>query len=199
MRIGLLGGSFDPVHVAHIALARAAIRELQLDEVQLIPAANPWQRAPLQASPEHRVAMIEAAIADETGMRVNTIEIDRGGETYTLDTIEALPQGPRYTWLLGTDQLRNFCTWRGWRQIAELVDLAVAARPGSPLSTPRELQQWLDTLGRKVSTLPFTPMPVSASAIRTCLAQGKPANGMIAPSVAHYIAHHGLYQDVTSS
>lgn len=194
MRIGLLGGSFDPIHTAHLALARTARRELDLGEVQLIPAANPWQRAPLQASADHRLAMIQIAIADEAGLRINPIEIERGGQTYTVDTIDALPKGPRYVWLLGADQLRNFCTWQGWRRIAEQVDLAVAARDGAPMAAPAELRQWLDSLGRPLLTLPFEPMPVSASAIRERLARDEPTDGMLPAGVARYIALHGLYR-----
>ena len=84
-RIGLLGGSFDPVHVAHVALARNALQTLGLAAVQLIPAANPWQRAALHATGEQRCDMLELAIAGQDGLVVNPIEIERGGPTYTID------------------------------------------------------------------------------------------------------------------
>ncbi|WP_144635765.1 nicotinate (nicotinamide) nucleotide adenylyltransferase [Bordetella genomosp. 13] len=190
-RIGLLGGSFDPVHDAHVALAEAAIRSLGLAEVQLIPAANPWQRAPLKAAPEHRLRMLELAIAGHPGLVANPIEIARGGATYTIDTLRALPPG-RYVWLLGADQLANFCTWRAWQDIAATVDLAVAVRPGTALHVPDELARWLRGHGHVLQELPFSPMDVSASHIREQLAQGAAASG-IHPAVAGYIARHGLY------
>lgn len=192
-RIGLLGGSFDPVHLAHIALAQNALQSLGLAEVQLIPAANPWQRAALHATAEQRRDMLQLAIAGHAGLVVNPIEIERGGATYTIDTLRALPQDARYVWLLGTDQLANFCTWRNWQDIASLVDLAVATRPGTELSAPPALAAHLLSQGRKLQELPFTPMPVSASEIRRRLAQGESTDGMLAAPVAAYIAAHHLY------
>ncbi|CAB3939839.1 nicotinate (nicotinamide) nucleotide adenylyltransferase [Achromobacter insolitus] len=193
-RIGLLGGSFDPVHLAHIALAQNALQSLGLAEVQLIPAANPWQRAALHATAEQRRDMLQLAIAGHAGLVVNPIEIERGGATYTIDTLRALPQDARYVWLLGTDQLANFCTWRNWQDIASLVDLAVATRPGTELSAPPALAAHLHSQGRKLQELPFTPMPVSASEIRRRLAQGESTDGMLAAPVAAYIAAHHLYR-----
>lgn len=193
-RIGLLGGSFDPVHLAHIALAQNALQSLGLAEVQLIPAANPWQRAALHATAEQRRDMLQLAIAGHAGLVVNPIEIERGGATYTIDTLRALPQDALYVWLLGTDQLANFCTWRNWQDIASLVDLAVATRPGTELSAPPALAAHLLSQGRKLQELPFTPMPVSASEIRRRLAQGESTDGMLAAPVAAYIAAHHLYR-----
>ncbi|MBV7486988.1 nicotinate (nicotinamide) nucleotide adenylyltransferase [Bordetella sp. BOR01] len=193
-RIGLLGGSFDPVHLAHLALARAALDELHLAQVQFIPAANPWQRAPLRAAPRHRLRMIELAIDGQSRLAANPIELERGGATYTIDTLRALPANANYVWLLGTDQLANFCSWHQWQAIVERVDLAVATRPGTPLAPPAELAAWLATHGRVLAELPFTPMAVSASDIRDRLAQGKATTGLLPPQVASYIADHGLYR-----
>lgn len=193
-RIGLLGGSFDPVHVAHIALAQNALQALALAEVQLIPAANPWQRAALHATAGQRRDMLQLAVAGHSGLVVNPIEIERGGATYTIDTLRALPQDARYSWLLGADQLANFCTWRDWREIARLVDLAVATRPGTALNAPPELAEWLRGQGRELQELPFPPMPVSASEIRRRLAHGESTDGLLAAPVAAYIAAHHLYR-----
>ncbi len=193
-RIGLLGGSFDPVHVAHIALARSALQALDLAEVQLIPAANPWQRAALHATAQQRRDMLELAIDGHPGLAVNPIEIDRGGATYTIDTLRALPRDARYVWLLGADQLANFCTWRDWQDIARQVDLAVATRPGTALSAPPALAEHLRSLGRDLQELPFSPMPVSASQIRQRLAQGESTEGLLDPAVTAYIAAHHLYR-----
>ncbi|MDH1304643.1 nicotinate (nicotinamide) nucleotide adenylyltransferase [Achromobacter sp. GD03932] len=193
-RIGLLGGSFDPVHVAHIALAQNALQTLGLAEVQLIPAANPWQRAALHATAEQRRDMLQLAIAGHAHLIVNPIEIERGGATYTIDTLRALPQDARYVWLLGTDQLANFCTWRDWQDIASLVDLAVATRPRTALTAPPALAEHLRRQGRELQELPFAPMPVSASQIRQRLAQGESTEGLLAAPVAAYIAAHHLYR-----
>lgn len=193
-KIGLLGGSFDPVHNAHIALADTAYRALSLDSVQLIPAGNPWQRAPLAASPQHRVAMLQLAVGDRPWLHINPIEIDRGGPTYTIDTLRALPAQHDYFWILGADQLRNFCTWRAWEDIADCVQLVVAERPGSPDTTPPALAQHLNERGKPLIHLPFSPRDISATDIRQRLARQLPVSPYLDPAVAAYIRQHQLYQ-----
>jgi len=194
LRVGLLGGSFDPVHVAHIALAKTALAELNLDAVQLIPAAAPWQRAPLAASAQQRLDMLALAIDGIDGLSVNDIELQRGGPTYTIDTVRALPDDTRHFWLLGADQLQNFCTWRNWPHIVEHVELAVASRPGVPVAAPPALAAQLTRLGRTLHRLPFAEQSVSASAIRAHLARGEPVTHLVAPAVLAYIQAHHLYR-----
>ena len=192
-KIGLLGGSFDPIHLAHIALAETACQALRLDQLQLIPAADPWQRAPLQATPQQRLALAELAIAGHPHLCVNPVEIERGGKTYTVDTLRQLPAGADYYWVLGADQLGNFCSWHEWKEIARLAYLAVAQRPGTSVSVPPELARHLDTLGRRIIELPFEPMPISASDVRRRLAAGLSVQGLLDVAVAHYIQRYKLY------
>jgi len=194
-KIGLLGGSFDPVHLAHLALARSALDGLRLDQVQLLPAGKPWQRAPLQASAGQRCDMIRLAIEGTPGIALNTMEVERDGPTYTVETLRALPADAAYVWLLGADQLANFCTWHAWEDIAALVDLAVATRPGSSLTPPPPLQAVLDGQGRQLQQLPFSDMPVSASEIRRRLAQDLPVDDQLPQPVIDYIRIHHLYHD----
>jgi len=194
MRIGLLGGSFDPVHCAHIALATQALRELSLDEVQLIPAGQPWQRPPLSASPEHRIAMLEIAIQGHPGLVVNPLETQRSGPTFTIETLLNLPPGPTYYWILGADQLQNFCTWHRWQEIIRLTRLAVVARPGSTLVPPPLLQDQMNLTGQTLSVIPFEPMNIAARDIRQRLATGKTTSELLSPAVSNYIARHGLFQ-----
>jgi len=192
-RIGLLGGSFDPVHVAHIAMAQTALRELSLDEVQFIPAADPWQRPPLLATAQQRLDMLKLAIEGLAGLSVNPIELQRGGPTYTVDTLRALSGEATYIWLLGADQLCNFCTWHNWQDIVALVDLAVVARPGSPLVAPPALQQRLAQTGSTLHYLPFAEHLISASDIRRRLAAGESVTGQIPAAILAYIQAHRLY------
>jgi nicotinate-nucleotide adenylyltransferase len=194
MRIGLLGGSFDPVHSAHLVLAQTALVALSLDEVQLIPAGQPWQRPPLGASPAHRLAMIKLAVGNTTGLQVNPIEIDRTGPTYTVETLALLPQGHEYFWILGADQLENFCTWRDWSIIASKVQLVVAQRPGSNLAAPAALATWLTQNNRHLVHLPFDPLDVSANEIRQRIARGDSTYDLIPEAVGQYITEHGLYR-----
>lgn len=193
-RQGLLGGSFDPVHPAHIALADHARRYLELDVVTLIPAPRPWQRGALGASAAQRLDMLRIAIADETAMEASSIEIERDGPTYTIDTLRALPAGRQYFWILGADQLANFCSWKEWREIAALAQLAVAARPGADLNPPVMLQERLHELGRKLHVLPMPPTDLSATQIRRRIADGVSVKGLLHPGVAQYIQRHGLYR-----
>jgi len=104
MRVGLLGGSFDPVHCAHLLLAQTALENLNLDQIQIIPAGQPWQRPALGASPEHRLNMLRLATKGLDKVEINPIEIQRTGPTYTIDTIEALEKNHTYIWILGSDQ-----------------------------------------------------------------------------------------------
>lgn len=192
-RIGLLGGSFDPVHLAHIALAQHAVQQLSLDDMQLIPAANPWQRAPLTASPQHRLAMLELATEDDPNLSINPLELYRTGPTYTLDTLKQLPQGPQYIWVLGSDQLANFCTWKNWQEILQHVHLAVAQRPHAQSHMPEALSHYLTAQQLPLYTLEFTPMDISATEIRERLKQHLPTTGLLDPKVQQYIKTHQLY------
>lgn len=189
--VGLLGGSFNPVHRAHIALAQAACEALSLDYVELIPAAHPWQRGDLGASPEQRLQMLQLACTTDPRLRVNPIEIQRAGTTYTIDTLLALPAGPHYLWILGADQLANFCTWHRWRDIVRLVTLAVAQRPGASTQAPDALAAVLPE--GSLLHIPFAPQDVSATAIRQALAQGQDVSALLDPGVLDYIRAHQLY------
>ena len=193
-RIGLLGGSFDPVHRAHIELAKTAREHLNLDEVQLLPAKQPWQKPNLAASTQDRLAMLKLAIAQEPGLTVNPMELDRPGKTYTLDTLNALPENHQYFWLLGADQLANFPTWHGWQAIAKRVTLAVAQRPGTELQVPDPLQHEIDAGHAQVVLLPFEPMAISSSELRQSLEQADPVAHWLDPAVSDYIDKHHLYR-----
>lgn len=193
MRIGLLGGSFDPIHKAHVAVALTALRQRHLDEVQMIPAGQPWQKPALQASPEQRAQMIAIAIDGIEGLSMNRMELERSGATYTIDTLENLSPAHTYYWILGSDQLVNFCSWHRWKDIAQRVTLLVAARPDSERDIPQPLQQQIDLGLACVEFLPFEPMNISASDLRQKIARGEPFDDMIDPGVASYIRQHRLY------
>lgn len=197
-RFGLLGGSFDPVHNAHLALGQAAMRSLALDRIEFLPAASPWQRAPLGASAEHRLAMLALATRNMPGTVVNPIETQRNGPTYTVDTLRTLGAGDtadvEYFWILGSDQLANFCTWHAWREIIRRVALAVVERPGAQLAAPAELERELRQLGKSLHVMPFSPCSISASEIRQLLATGQAIDGLTPAAVVEYIKTNHLYQ-----
>jgi nicotinate-nucleotide adenylyltransferase len=189
--IGLYGGTFDPVHVGHVALARTARDALGLDEVRWIPVGVPWQKGGARASAEQRAAMVELAVEGEPRFFVDRIEVDRSGPSYTLDTVRALQDGAppaRWMLLLGADQHAGLHTWQGWPELLRRVTLAIAARPGErpPVDPAVAAYGHVD--------VPMAPTGVSSSEIRERVGGGLPIDGMVPPQVARYIARLSLYR-----
>lgn len=197
-RIGLLGGSFDPPHLAHLALARLAVQALALDELRWLPAGAPWQKAGRQLAPaEHRAAMLALLVDGQARQWVDSHELRRSGPTYTLETVQAL-QAERARdghvpaeWFLviGQDQYARFDTWHRWRELLPLVTLAVAGRAGQAPQAPPALA----ALPHRVVLLDLPPMAVSASEVRRLRAVGQPIDALVGPAVARYIDQHHLY------
>ena len=189
-RIGLLGGSFDPVHNAHAALACVAMDSLALDELRWVPAGQPWQKSRPITDSAHRLAMLRLALKGEPRFVLDRCEIDRSGPSYTLDTVRELRQrepAAQCYLVLGQDQFANLPTWRGWRELLALVTLAVAARPGCAMPTSPELQ------GLAYQVLPLAAMDIAATAIRERRAHGQSIDALVPTEVARYIEEHALY------
>ncbi|HEX5091884.1 MAG TPA: nicotinate (nicotinamide) nucleotide adenylyltransferase [Burkholderiales bacterium] len=179
MATGLLGGTFDPVHNAHLAMARTALGALALERVLFLPTGAPRYRTPATAAGEHRVAMLRLALGAEPRFAVDERELAPGHSGYTIDTLAGFAARP--VLLLGADQYEKFETWHRWREILERADLAVFARPGH---APR------DGRARQVA---FAPMDISASDIRARCARGADIAPLVPAAVAAYIARHHLY------
>ncbi len=194
-RIGLLGGSFDPVHNAHLALAAAAHVQAGLASVQLIPVGHAWQKERPLSAAKHRLEMLRLAAADLGGWAsVNPLETERAGPSYTLDTLNALDaaQGPQdWFWLMGSDQLANFCTWQHWPEIAARVTLAVAVRPEAVWHVPKPLADARPRLLR----IDMPELDISATAIRDKARRSQSLAGLVPARVAQYIALNNLYKD----
>jgi nicotinate-nucleotide adenylyltransferase len=189
-RIGLFGGTFDPPHNAHLALAHAALDALPLDELRWMPAGQPWQKSRAITPAVHREAMVRAAIAGEPRFVLERCELERNGPTYTIDTVRALQaRGPAAQWflVLGADQLAGLQTWHDWRALVGLVTLAVANRPGEHPALDPDVQR----VDRRDVPMPL--IDVSASEIRARRARGLPIHSMVPPAVAGYIETHALY------
>lgn len=194
-RIGIFGGAFDPPHSAHRMLAQAALEQLQLDQLRIVPTGQAWHRAQPLSDAVHRVAMAKLAFADLPNVLVDARETLRSGPSYTVDTLrEFNAESPtaQLFLVIGQDQVEALSTWREWRMVVRLAMICVASRADSTrhawhFSPPPELRPRFRQLDMAVS-------PVSATEIRARVAAGQPVVPLVCAAVARYIAHHHLYQ-----
>jgi nicotinate-nucleotide adenylyltransferase len=210
-RIGIVGGTFDPPHVGHLALARAARDAWALDEVRLMPTGRSWQKAAGGATAAQRLEMIRLAldgVAPAERLVVDDREVRRDGPTYTVDTLRELraelgPE-PMLVLVLGSDQLRNLHTWHRWRELLEHAHVVATQRERVPLEDlPAEVEAELAARGADAlpdapsGTIAFFRMPpvaVSATALRAQLGRGERPAGLSPPAVLDYIETNGLYR-----
>jgi nicotinate-nucleotide adenylyltransferase len=210
--VAVLGGSFDPPHRGHLALAEHFIALLGADELRLVPAGNPWQKQGLQASAADRVAMARAAFRDlAIPVFVDEQEIRRGGPSYTVDTLRALREelGPQTSiaFLMGADQLQRLHTWHAWRALFDYAHLCAAARPGftlqaqaddaaqefaSRIATPEQIRSKPGGLSLLTADL---AVDIAATELRAALQRGEGADSRLSPAVLDYIEQHQLYRN----
>ncbi|MDA0301206.1 MAG: nicotinate-nucleotide adenylyltransferase [Chloroflexi bacterium] len=200
-RFGIMGGTFDPPHVAHLALAAAAREALTLDRVLFIPAGDPWRKAGRSVTPAtHRLAMVEAAVAHLDWVEVSRMEIERNGPTYTLDTVgELTTTRPGAWWLIiGEDALLDLPMWHQPQHLIMRVRLAVARRDAEGVEQPLitdALRAGLPGIEDRVDVVPMPRMDVSATNIRSRIESGLPTEGLLPDTVRAYIDEHGLYRE----
>jgi len=198
--IGLFGGSFDPIHNGHIYLARQARDTVPLDRVLLIPAHVPPHKTDCKLSDSrHRIKMINLSIENISWIKTDESEINRGGISYTVDTVSAAaaahPDSMIY-FIIGSDSLIELFTWRNIKKIAQLVTFIVLARDDKKLpdSIP-QLDAILDEVKLRKVVLNIPPHPVSSTMIRNLIRQGKSVANYTPQGVAEYIDRHNLYAD----
>jgi nicotinate-nucleotide adenylyltransferase len=195
-RIGLFGGSFDPVHSAHLALAQSALSELMLDELRWIPAGQAYQKARPLSDARHRAAMVALAIRDEPRFVLDDSELNRAGPSYTLDTVRAAQAAaPDAQWFLiiGADQYAGLHTWKDWPELLARVTLAVANRPGAVPPVDAAV------LRAPHRVVPLPMLDISSTEVRQRVAAGQPVGALVPPQVARYIESHALYRGSTGS
>lgn len=193
-RLGLFGGAFDPPHVAHVALARAAVSQLALDELRVCPTGRAWHKSRPLSDAHHRLAMAQRAFSDVPGVVVDDRELRRDGPTYTVDTLRELHlEHPQDTLVLviGADQADTFDQWRESDEIARLAIISVAVRPRA--DEPAGTVDASRLPGGQWVPIYLPPLSVSATDIRARRASGLGIDHLVPASVARYIDQHHLY------
>lgn len=213
LRLGILGGMFDPVHDGHVAVARKALDELQLDRVHVIPCHVPAHRQSAVVSGEHRLAMLQLALAGQPGLVADDRELQRPDVSYTVNTLESFRQQfPTATLvcIMGWDSFAGLTRWHRWEALLELAHLCIAARPPADqaLQAPDLEQRLLDLLAQRRVTdttalyaqragniflLEELALPHSSTAVRASLQAGDLPDAALDPAVLRYIQQHQLY------
>ena len=202
-RIGLFGGTFDPIHNGHLHIARSFADELDLESVILLPAGDPYHKAAPRTAAHHRLAMAEIAAQADSRLAVSDCDIVRQGATYTHDTVQIFRQHfpAAELWLLiGMDSLLQLHTWHRWQNLVRQCRIAAAPRPGSSLAqAPAPLQTWLaEALPQgRLHILQAEPLPISSSQIRQQLA-AEHTSPDLPPAVLGYIRQHQLYCHIST-
>jgi len=198
VNIGVLGGTFDPIHSGHIVVAEETRARLNLAEVLFVPAAQPWLKegSPILAA-EHRVQMVRLAIADEPYFKLSTVEIDRDGPSYTVDTIAEmqaeLGTGDELLLILGWDNLVQLPQWREPSRLINVCRLVAVPRPGYLLPDLNSLEAIIPELSRKLIVLDKPEVDISATEIRNRVARGLSIRHLVPEPVDEYIKKHKLY------
>jgi nicotinate-nucleotide adenylyltransferase len=209
--IGIFGGTFDPIHYGHLRLAEEMAEAIDLERVLFIPAGQPPHRGAPRTAASHRLEMVHRAIAGNPRFAVDAREVTCPSPSYTVDTLTALraergKEQPLWL-LLGADAFLELPTWHEWRQLFELANIAVAARPGARPLQPNDLTEPLksEVLKRQVAGSPvaspagsvqlrqMTPLDISATALRDTLARHGSARYLLPDAVLDYIHEHQLY------
>jgi nicotinate-nucleotide adenylyltransferase len=194
-RIGMFGGAFDPPHIAHVALAQAAVDQLKLDELRIFPTGQAWHKARALTDGEHRLQMARLAFAGVRNAVVDGRELQRSGPTYTVDTLRQLTDefpGAQLLLVIGADQAEALSSWRESAEIVRLATISVAAR-----ARPEPDAGEFDVsrlAGVPTETVELPSMPVSATEIRSRVKAGQGIARLVPAAVARYIEQHHLYR-----
>ena len=198
MKIGVMGGTFDPVHEGHLTVAEKVRAQLGLSEVIFVPACQPWLKIGDSISPaEHRLRMLALAITDKALFKLSTIEIERGGFSYTVETIAELRgqlgDGDEIFFILGWDSLSLLPQWREPSRLIEMCHLVAVPRPGYLLPDLKAMEALLPGISQRVVMMDKPEIDISSSAIRDRVKEGLSIHHLVPESVEEYIEEHRLY------
>ena len=197
-RLGILGGTFDPIHHGHLVAAQEAHHQLHLDTVLFVPVGTPPHKPRQPISPaHHRLGMIERAIAGKPYFSLSRVDVDRPGPCYTVDTLQLLRAewgpAPTFFFVEGDDSLGDILTWRHPARLIELTELAVVTRPGNQVDLER-LERELPGLRERIHWVQMPLLQISSTALRARVRAGRPISYLVPASVEAYILEHGLYR-----
>ena len=197
-RVGILGGTFDPIHFGHLAAAQEVAWTLNLERILFIPThQQPLKQSESSSGPEHRLAMVRLATASNPLFDVNTVELDRGGVSYTVDTLRALRQADASTayWLiLGTDALLDLGRWHRPEEILGMAEIAAVHRAGWERATLDAMYAEVPSARGRVQHIPIPGLDISATDLRGRLQDGRPIRYLVPDAVEAYIREQGLYR-----
>jgi nicotinate-nucleotide adenylyltransferase len=193
--IGMMGGTFDPIHVGHLLIAEEAREALSLARMLFVPAGRPPHKPASEVTPgEHRVAMVELAIADNPAFELSRIEVDRAGPSYTVDTVESLAADHDVTVILSAETFRELPSWHEPDRLFAAARVAVVPREGYPAPDPGWLAAAFPGRADRVIYLDAPHLGVSSTAIRARVAAGRSIRYLVPAAVEAYIAEHNLYR-----
>jgi nicotinate-nucleotide adenylyltransferase len=198
-RIGVLGGTFDPPHLAHLAIGAAARHTLDLDRVIYVPAGDPWRKAGRAVTPGAvRVRMVRAALQDLDWAEVSTIEVDRAGPSYITETLPLLAEreasDAEWWFILGDDALEDMPHWHEPDRLLELARLALIWRPPGVLTVPESVCARFPAIEQRLDVVPMPPLALSATEIRARVREGRSTEVLLPPAVRAVIDELGMYR-----
>jgi nicotinate-nucleotide adenylyltransferase len=199
MDIGVLGGTFDPVHNGHIAIAGEAVSRLKLAQVIFIPAGQPWLKVQHPMAPAvHRVEMVKLAIKNDLLFSLSMVEIEKSGPSYTVDTMVALQEQfgaeTRLYFLMGSDALASISLWKEPERLVQMCTLVAFTRQDNHTTDVNEIERTVPGIGRHVILVDIKPIDISSTDIRERVAKGLSIRGLVPLAVEQYIYQHGLYR-----